>query len=93
MKVETMLTTQGNPAKNQFEIYDDGVVYLQSYNSIIIKETHSVLGNITIELDKKYWDWSNTTRKYRNKFLGETSKQIKDKINSGVYTLVDLNND
>jgi len=44
-----------------------------------------------VYLDKYYWNYSKTTSKYRNIFLGENSKEIQDKINSGVYTLIDLN--
>ena len=42
-------------------------------------------------LDKKYWNFSNTTSKYRNKFLNETTKETIAKIKSGEYKLVDLN--
>jgi len=42
-------------------------------------------------LDKKYWNYSNTTGKYRNIFLNETIKDTKAKIKSGEYILTDLN--
>ena len=42
-------------------------------------------------LDKTYWDYSTTTGKYRNQFLGETKKETEKKIKSGEYALVDLN--
>jgi hypothetical protein len=45
----------------------------------------------SIELDQKYWNYSNTTGKYRNIFLGETIKDTKAKIKSGEYILTDLN--
>ena len=32
-----------------------------------------------IELDQKYWNYSNTTGKYRNIFLGETITETKRK--------------
>ena len=44
-----------------------------------------------IELDQKYWNYSNTTGKYRNIFLNETIKDTKAKIKSGEYILTDLN--
>jgi hypothetical protein len=44
-----------------------------------------------IELDQKYWNYSNTTGKYRNIFLGETITETKKKIKSGEYILTDLN--
>jgi len=42
-------------------------------------------------LDKKYWNYSKTTSKYRNKFLNETTKETQAKIDSGEYVLKDLN--
>ena len=45
-----------------------------------------------IVLDKTYWNYSITTSKYRNQFLGESTKETQAKINSGEYKLVDLNN-
>ena len=42
-------------------------------------------------LDKTYWNYSVTTGKYRNQFLGETKKETEAKIKSGEYILTDLN--
>jgi|TARA_R100000479_G_scaffold54981_1_gene26072 hypothetical protein len=42
-------------------------------------------------LDKNYWDYSTTTGKYRNAFLGENIAETRKKIKSGEYILVDLN--
>jgi len=36
-------------------------------------------------------DYSVTTGKYRNQFLGETKKETEAKIKSGEYILTDLN--
>lgn len=44
-----------------------------------------------ILLDKAYWDYSRTTGKYRNIFLGETKAETQKKIDSGEYILTDLN--
>lgn len=82
MKVE-----QFNGAKNQFIIYGEDGVYLQSYNSIIVFRPF----NGKIQLDKYYWDYSKTTAKYRNKFLWETKKETQEKIDSGEYILTNLN--
>lgn len=66
--------------------------YYQSYNSIIVlRGKRYDNGQIMTYLDINYWDYSNTTRKYRNLFLGETTKETKGKIESGEYKLVDLN--
>jgi len=73
-------------AENQFVIIDDEYIYFQSYNSIIVKQ-----GKGKIYLDKYYWDYSRTTGKYRNLFLGETKKETEKKIASGEYELINLN--
>jgi len=72
--------------KNQFILEGDGKIIFQSYDSIIaIKEN----GKITLDLNT--WDYSVTTGKYRNQFLGETKKETERKIKSGEYTLANLN--
>ena len=86
-----MTSTNGNKVANQFTITDDnGNTFFQSYKSIIVK-INSGDGNYDVELDKKYWNYSNTTGKYRNIFLNETIKDTRKKIKSGEYKLVDLN--
>lgn len=88
----------GNKIANQFIITDTtidihgyGILLdcdaFQSYNSII------VVKDLTdrIFLDEKYWDYSVTTGKYRNMFLGETKKETQKKIDSGEYILCNLN--
>ena len=64
--------------------------WLQSYESIIARK-NIINGNEEIRLDQKYWNYSKTTSKYRNQFLGETTKETQAKIDSGEYTLTDLN--
>lgn len=72
---------------NCAEITAKDGIYLQSYESIIaVKRPDG-----SIELDKKFWDYSATTRKHRAQFLQEESKIVKAKIASGVYKLVNLN--
>ena len=59
----------------------------QSYDSIIA--IRDLTGRVL--LDEIYWNYSNTTSRYRNKFLGETTKETQSKIDSGEYKLVNLN--
>ncbi len=73
-------------ANNQFIIINGGESVFQSYDSIIARKIFDV-----VDLDSVYWDYSKTTSKYRNQFLGETTKETQAKINSGEYTLTDLN--
>ena len=82
-----MSSINGLAVPNQFIIRDDKAVYFQSYNAIIAKQE-----NGKTYLDSYYWDYSTTTGKYRNMFLGETIKETREKIKNGTYILVDLNN-
>ena len=91
MKVENIESNKGNKIANQFVITDDKQnEYFQSYNSIIVKKDYES-DEVKIYLDQKYWNYSNTTGKYRNIFLGETITKTKKKIKSGEYILTDLN--
>lgn len=88
MKVQNMTNNNGNKVKNQFIIEDDnGGEVFQSYNSVIA--VRDCDGNIT--LDGQKWDYSVTTGKYRNQFLGETKAETLKKIESGEYKLAKLN--
>ena len=90
MKVTNITSSNGNKIANQFIITDDvGNTFFQSYKSMIVKKPLEVWNKI--QLDQKYWNYSNTTGKYRNIFLGETIKDTKAKIKSGEYILTDLN--
>ena len=87
MKVENLTSSNGNKIANQFRIERRGEIFFQSYESIIVK----IDKKGRVFLDKVYWDFSNTTRKYRNIFLRENSSEIKEKIKSGIYKLTNLN--
>jgi hypothetical protein len=88
MKVFNMISSKGNKIANQFIINDEYNNQLfQSYNSIIAKR----YTNGMVELDKKYWNFSKTTSKYRNMFLDESNQETNYKVKVGVYKLVDLN--
>lgn len=68
--------------------------YFQSYDSIIVFHAMdcSDTGNCDIKfLDEKYWEYSKTTGRYRNQFLGERYAETKAKIESGEYILTNLN--
>lgn len=83
MKIENF-----NNVKNQFIIRDnEGNTFFQSYDSIIVKKDKE--GKIFLDSDN--WDYSKTTGKYRNLFLGESIKETREKIKNSLYTLVNLN--
>ena len=86
MKVRNMKSSKGNSIPNQFILDGDNFIAFQSYNTIIVKQQ-----NGKIYLDKDRWNYSVTTGKYRNLFLGENRKQTERKIKSGEYILTNLN--
>lgn len=99
IKVSNMVSSSGNKVPNQFIIraktqsenqiaFD--TVYFQSYDSIIAEVNYTPLGK-TVFLDEEFWNYSVTTGKYRNIFLGETKKETQAKIDNGTYRLVNLN--
>ena len=95
-----MVNSSGRAIPNQFILTDEGRGALgnfikrevfQSYNSRIIEKI--VWPDKTeFRIDENYWDYSKTTGKYRNQFLGETKKETEKKIKAGIYVLADLNN-
>lgn len=99
MKIKNMESARGNKVANQFILEGrpafqsfDGVDIksgdsFQSYDSMICHKTYDG----KVYLDRNTWDYSVTTGKYRNLFLGENKAETEKKIKSGEYTLVDLN--
>ena len=97
MKVENMISVKGNKVANQFIItdkqYDEKeggwitTETFQSYDSTIAV----IFSSGVVLLDENTWDYSVTTGKYRNEFLGEDIAETRAKIKSGEYLLTDLN--
>ena len=81
-----MRSNNGNEVPNQFIIRtNDGVIF-QSYNSTIAIQGYDG----TTILSQSRWDYSTTTGKYRNQFLGENKAETQAKIDSGEYTVADI---
>jgi len=87
INLRNMRSPKGNDVPNQFIIGSADGQYFQSYKTVIAHKDNN--GNVF--LDKKAWDYSRTTSRYRNQFLGETTEQCKYQIEIGNYKLVDLN--
>lgn len=87
MKAINCKVEQFEGSKNQFIVRTDKGNYFQSYKSMIVFKPFGG----QIQLDQKYWDYSKTTGKFRNKFLNETKKETEKKIKDGIYILTDLN--
>lgn len=89
VRVKNLTNTNGKAVPNQFEIEIGDKLYFQSYDSIIAVYNRRE-GKTT--LDKNLWDYSNTTGKYRNRWLGDGSKaRTEQRIKEGFYRLADLN--
>ena len=88
MNFRNITNARGTKVPNQFIINIDNKEYFKSYDSMIVK-----IENGRVYLDETYWDYSSTTSKYRNQFLGDTTKETQRKIKSGEYILTDLNNE
>jgi phosphoenolpyruvate synthase/pyruvate phosphate dikinase len=88
ISVKNMVSSAGNPVPNQFIITDDYCETFQSYETTIGLR-YRATGQIV--LDYGAWDYSTTTSKYRNKWLGFDSKAVKAKIASGEISLANLN--
>lgn len=54
--------------------------FLYSYGTLIAGKV-----NGQVYLNEKYWDYSDTTGKHRNEFLGEGIAETRKKIKSGEY--------
>lgn len=90
----------GREIPNQFIIETEintmsgnSIEYFQSYKTIIAKRDkfRPDEKQRQVWLDANNWDYSTTTGKYRNIFLGETKKETEKKIKSGEYKLTNLN--
>jgi len=90
MKVEQMKSpATGKPVRaNQFIITTDKGRYFQSYQTII---AFIPADNGSIQLDRENWNISPTTSKYRNVFIGLTTKETERKIKAGEILLTNLN--
>ena len=88
MKVKNITSRNGNKIANQFIVTDGEFEYFQSYNSVIAQR-HISSG--VVKLDVHYWDYSTTTGKYRNQFLGMDKKQTEKEIKAGRIVLINLN--
>lgn len=90
MKISNMTSSKGNKVANQFILHTPDATFFQSYNSIIVKTTFEN-GERVVYLDEYYYNYSKTTSKYRNDFLGQNTKEIELKIKEGIYKLTNLN--
>lgn len=70
---------------NQFEITTDDCCIFQSYRSTIAKENFKT-GELVF--DPNYWDYSRTTMKYLNQWLGNNARDL---VKAGKVKFENLN--
>ena len=75
VKIETLKV-------NQVIVNDNENYTFFSYNTPIVTKLST--GEVVLHTD---WNYSVTTSKYRNMFLGETIKETRAKLPEGTYTL------
>lgn len=76
MKIENLVNARGNKVANQIKVTTNDETYFQSYNSVVASIDRRT-GKVQLYKD---WDYSNTTRKYLYKFLGEYGyKELNNK--------------
>lgn len=91
MRVENMVSPRsGKEVANQFIIRNHDTITFQSYQSVICEIRGGALGYDKVVAFGKDWDYSTTTRKYRNKFLMDnglsilaTTKDVQEALERG----------
>ena len=100
IKAKNIISDKGNPITNQIIITDENKEIFQSYDSIIVVKEYKPEryswnapeeNKTNVTLDEYYWNYSRTTSKYRNEFLGEYIDTTRSKIHNGTYKLANLN--
>ena len=82
-RVSNITSTNGNDVPNQFMIFFENGTVFQSYKSTIAIKTQG-----KTYLTQAH-DYSVTTSKYRNLFLNDDSKGVKEGLKGGSYILLE----
>ena len=88
-KVRNIVGRTGRPVVNQFIITTADGEYFQSYETVIA--FREISGKVWLDCER--WNYSHTTAKYRNGFLGMNKAQIEKAIDAGEIKLTNLNRD
>ena len=83
--VSNIASSNGGPVLNQLLVRTEYGVMFQSCNSNIAFIPHD---EDVIYLGKD-WDYSRTTSKYRNEFLGYNKKELESMIKSGKAVIIE----
>ena len=77
---------------NHIVIYVKGGKYLQSYDKIIAFVNEPREGESRkVYLDKEYWNFSKSTARHRNSFLGLSNSYVNDAVRNNVFIMKNLN--
>ena len=92
MIINNMKSNRGRTIPNQYVIKLDNCDVFQSYETVIaIRDYDYVNGKYEVYLNKQYYNYSRTTSRYRNKYLGLTTKEIEQKIKAKEFVLITHN--
>lgn len=96
LSVEPMTSRGGNPLANQQIMSSNlGQMFVSYGTNICYKSTHRYKdGDVSRPkyiFDEYYWNYSRTTSKYRNEFLGFGVDECRKGIKEGWIKLTDLN--
>ena len=86
--VSNMESARGNDVPNQYIVWFENGKAFFSYSSLIAVKLWTKDKGVETYLTG-HWDYSNTTGKYRNDFLGENKGITLKKIDSGHYRLLE----
>tara|TARA_B100000900_G_scaffold322240_1_gene281602 strand:+ start:1989 stop:2300 length:312 start_codon:yes stop_codon:yes gene_type:complete len=94
VNVKPMNTRGGNPSPNQCIMSDPHGETFVSYGTKICYRSFDLYGperRPKYVFDEYYWNYSRTTGKYRNEFLGMGVQECRKGIKEGWIKLTDLN--
>ena len=85
MIINNMKSNKERTVPNQYVIRLNNCSVFQSYATVIAIHDYDL---DEVYLNKEYYNYSKTTSRYRNKYLGLNTKQIEQKIKSKEFVLV-----
>ena len=92
--VENMTSRNGKPIPNQVILSESlGDTFVSYGTKIVYQSTRISKDGLPkdIIVDETNWDYSRTTGKYRNEFMGMGVQDVRDHIKDGRIKVGDLN--
>ena len=89
IEIYNMVSDKGTTVPNQYEVYmyttQGTLKCFYSYDSFIVARKNGLIYRVGTN-----WDYSRTTGKYRNSFLGWDKKELENNINKNMVFNKDL---